>query len=73
MVLVKLELLCLFLAHECQVESDAYDIALHTVIVLIGVIVNDVLLTIRCACGNILEVIEVERVVKNIVAVNTLK
>ena len=49
MLLIKLEFVSLFLVHECQVECNAYYIALHTVIALVRIIVNDVLITIRCA------------------------
>lgn len=71
--LVEDEFARFLLVHVGEVERDAHDVTLDGIIFLIVVIIDDVQVTILDACRHILEIIEVERVAEDIVAVAALK
>ena len=49
----------LFLVHVGQVEGDAYNVALSSVISFLFIVVDDVELTVLFAGRHVLEVIEI--------------
>ena len=71
--LVEDEVASLLLIHICQVEGDANNIALHSIITFIIVIINDVEVPVLNRGRNILEIIEVERIAQDVVAMAALK
>ena len=62
-----------FLVHVGQVQRNTHNIALGRVVTLFFVVVDDVEITVFLAGGHVLEVVEVERVGQDVVAVATLE
>lgn len=71
-VLGERELSGLLLSQESQVQYDLDEVALSVIVVLVFIIVNDVLFTVIHSGGEVLEVVQVKRISKDVVAMDTV-
>ena len=69
----ELEVPCLVFGQVGEVKGNTHQIGLGSVIFLVVITVNDQLVAIFFRSRNVLEVIEVEGVGENVVAMDTLK
>ena len=65
--LVKLEVTSFSLVHVSKVERETHNITLHSIVTLIIIVIDDVVVTVLKRGRDILEIIEVKRVRKDII------
>ena len=71
--LIELESVSFLLVHVGQVERQANDVTLCSIIALFVVVINDVSVPILKRSGHVLEVVKVERVGQDVIRVAALE
>ena len=65
--LVESELACLLLCQVCEIESDADEVTLGSVIAFILIVIDDHIISVILSCRHVLEVIEIEWIGQDVI------
>ena len=72
-LLIELELVSIVLVHVRQVQSEAHDITLNSIVTFIVIIINYHQVTLLERCRHVLEIVEVEWIRQDVVRVAALQ